>query len=102
MRIAGSTERSLWISRSNFLRVVYILSALNLAFYYSMSRPLYNVAAEEGGEALYVVAGLFGVEFSLPLHLIALTFLFSAHLVSKSDQRRMSKAQAGPMSATNR
>lgn len=50
----------------------YAASAVNLAFDYSLRRPLYRVSGEPDAEAFFFAAGLFGLEFSLALHMILL------------------------------
>ena len=54
------------------LSTAYAASAVNLAFDYARSRPLYQVSAESDADAFFFAAGLFGLEFSLTLHVILL------------------------------
>lgn len=54
------------------LAAAYAMSAVNVAFDYSLTRPLYHVSGEPDALAFFFTAGLFGVEFSLPLHLVLL------------------------------
>jgi hypothetical protein len=55
------------------LVAAYTMSSVNVAFDYSLTRPLYHVSGEPDALAFFFSAGLFGVEFSLPLHLVLLT-----------------------------
>lgn len=54
------------------LVAAYAMSSVNVAFDYSLTRPLYHVSGEPDALAFFFTAGLFGVDFSLPLHLVVL------------------------------
>lgn len=71
------------ITAGVMLSTAYAGSAVNLAVDYSMSRPLYHVSGPPEAEAFFFAAGLFGLEFSLPLHMILL-LACGAVLVSRA------------------
>lgn len=50
------------------LVAAYAMSSVNVAFDYSLTRPLYHVSGEPDAVAFFFTAGLLGMEFSLPLH----------------------------------
>jgi hypothetical protein len=60
------------IDLETVLVAAYVTSSVNVAFDYSLTRPLYHVGGEPDAVAFFFTAGLFGVEFSLPLHLLLL------------------------------
>lgn len=60
-------------------------SAVSLAFDYSLNRPLYRVSGEPGAEAFFFAAGLFGLEFSLPLFLILLITCWAMSAVAATS-----------------
>lgn len=66
--------RTFWRSVEIELAIVaaYSMSSVNVAFDYSLSRPLYNVSGEADALDFFFSAGLFGLEFSLPLHVLLL------------------------------
>lgn len=54
------------------LLIAYTTSSVNVAFDYSVSRPLYHVSGEADAVAFFFSAGLFGLEMSLPVHVLLL------------------------------
>lgn len=67
-------SRPRWMIDAEVLLVAgYAMSSVNVAFDYSWTRPLYQVSGDPGAVAFFFTAGLFGLEFSLPLHLLLLT-----------------------------
>ena len=67
-------SRPRWVLDAEVVLVVgYAMSSVNVAFDYSLARPLYQVSGDPGAVAFFFTAGLFGMEFSLPLHLLLLT-----------------------------
>lgn len=64
------------------LALAYTMSSVNVAFDYSLTRPLYHVSGEPNALAFFFTAGLFGVEFSLPLHLLLLAVCLLWHLLA--------------------
>ena len=57
----------------SILVAAYAMSSVNIAFDYSLSRPLYHVGGDPDALAFFFVAGLFGVEYPLLLNLLLLT-----------------------------
>lgn len=53
-----------------FLGFTYSASAVNIAVDYSWRRPLFRVSGDPDAGAFFFAAGLFGVEFSLILHIL--------------------------------
>jgi hypothetical protein len=76
----------------------YTMSSVNIAFDYSLTRPLYQVSGEPDALAFFFTAGLFGVEFSLPLHLLLLVLCLLWHTLAnrraqvRREGRRVSEA----------
>ena len=69
------------------LVAAYAMSSVNVAFDYSLTRPLYHVSGEPDAVAFFFTAGIFGMEFSLPLHLVLLTLcLFWRYLGPRPSQ----------------
>jgi len=54
------------------LVTAYTMSSVNIAVDYSLTRPLYHVSGEPDALIFFFSAGLFGVESSLPVHLLLL------------------------------
>lgn len=52
------------------LVMAYTLSSVNVAFDYSVWRPLYHVSGEPEAKIFYYAVGLFGVETALTMHLL--------------------------------
>ncbi len=73
------------------LVMAYTLSSVNVAFDYSVWRPLYHVSGEPEAKAFYYAAGLFGVETALTLHLL----LFGLCLLWTRRARRLSEKPLG-------
>lgn len=80
------------MTASLFLSTAVAGSAVNLAFDYSLTQPLYHVSGEPGAEAFFFAAGLFGLEFSLPLHLLLLLTSYAIS-VRAHRIRRVSESQ---------
>jgi len=71
----------LTINAEATLVVAYAMSSVNVAFDYCLTRPLYHVSGEPDAVAFFFTAGLFGVEFSLALHLLLLAVCLLWHLL---------------------
>lgn len=60
------------IDSKTALVTAYAMASVNVAIDYSLARPLYHVSGDPDAIAFFFAAGLFGVEFSLPLYLLVL------------------------------
>lgn len=69
----------LTINAEATLVTAYAMSSVNVAFDYCLTRPLYHVSGEPDAVAFFFTAGLFGVEFSLALHLLLLAVCLLWH-----------------------
>lgn len=76
------------------LVTAYTMSAANVAFDYSLFRPLYHVRGEPDALAFFFTAGIFGVERSLPLHLLLLSIclLWRNRLLRRARSSRSGRA----------
>lgn len=72
--------------RSQILAALYAASAVNLACDYAVRRPLYQVSGDPEALGFFFAAGLFGLELSLPLHLLLLVACTVAYRRSRQDQ----------------
>jgi hypothetical protein len=88
--VLGSLWRRVSVDSSVALATAYTMSSVNVAFDYSLSRPLYHVSGEPGALDFFFTAGLFGVEFSLPLHLLLLVVCVFWHQLAgrRTEVRR--------------
>lgn len=64
------------------LVMAYTMSAVNIAFDYSLLRPLYHVSGDADARTFFFAAGLFGTQFSLALHLLVFTVCLAWHLLT--------------------
>jgi len=76
----GSALFRLQVRFTTLLAALYSASAVNLASDYSLRRPLFHVSGDLEATSFFFAAGLFGFEFSMPLHLILLVACSWAYL----------------------
>jgi hypothetical protein len=67
------------VSTDRTLALLYAASSVNLACEYCFRRPLFHVSGEPGALGFFYAAGLFGLEFALPLHVLILISCFLRH-----------------------
>lgn len=72
--------------RFRILATLYAASAVNLACDYAVRRPLYQVSGEPEALGFFFAAGLFGLESSLPIHLLLLVACTVAYRRSRRDR----------------
>lgn len=84
------------------LMAAYAMSAANVAFDYSLFRPLYHVSGEPDALSFFFTAGLFGVESSLPLHVLLLAACLWWHQLVKrhAPVRRCGRESRVPTGGT--
>ncbi len=72
--------------RFRILAALYAASAVNLACDYAVRRPLYQVSGEPEAQGFFFAAGLFGLESSLPVHLLLLVACTVAYRRSRQER----------------